>query len=55
MEDYRIRQSHDKQERRADGRPNYSTDLSDAIDLIGHIGADGDGHVYSYNDGAVPE
>jgi hypothetical protein len=26
-------------------RTNYSTDLSDAIDLIGHIGADGDGHV----------
>jgi hypothetical protein len=26
-------------------RTNYSTDLSNAIDLIGHIGADGDGHI----------
>jgi hypothetical protein len=26
-------------------RTNYSTDLSNAIDLIGHIAADGDGHV----------
>jgi hypothetical protein len=26
-------------------RTNYSTDLSDAIDLISYIGADSDGHV----------
>jgi hypothetical protein len=26
-------------------RTNYSTDLSNAIDLIGHIGADSDGHI----------
>ena len=63
-----IRQSHDKQEGRADSRPwqenfssprcggvnvmnmtwrrtDHSTDLSNAIDLISHIGADGDGHI----------
>lgn len=68
VENNRIRQSHDKQETRADRGPwwnvflarlavaelchdmtwrrtNYSTDLSDAIDLISHIGADSDGHV----------
>ena len=26
-------------------RTDYSTDLSNAIDLISHIGADGDGHI----------
>lgn len=69
MKDNRIRQSHDKQEERADRRPwgnflalralavaelchdmawrrtNYSTDLSNAIDLINHIGADSDCHI----------
>lgn len=26
-------------------RTNYSTDLSNAVDLIRHIGADSDGHI----------
>ncbi len=26
-------------------RTNYSTDLSNAVDLISHIGADSDGHI----------
>jgi hypothetical protein len=26
-------------------RTDYSTDLSNAIDLIGHTAADGDGHI----------
>lgn len=26
-------------------RTNYSTDMSNTIDVINHIGADGDGHI----------
>lgn len=26
-------------------RTNYSTDLANSIDLIGHTAADGDGHI----------
>jgi len=37
------------------GRSNYSTNLSDAIDLIDHMGANGDGYVHDYYDGAMPE
>jgi len=50
-----ICKTDDEQEERADRGPDYSTELSNAINLVNHVTADGNGDVYDYHDGAMPE